>query len=264
MKVVLFCGGLGMRIRDGSDPIPKPLVTIGPRPIIWHLMKYYAHFGHKDFILCLGHRGDMIKSYFRNYDECLSNDFVLSGGGRDIQLFNSDIQDWRITFVDTGPTASVGQRLRMVERYLEGEDVFLANYADGLTDLYLPGLTDYFAASGKTGVFLCPRPFFSFHFVRTSADGTVLKIEEPDCLDLRINGGYFVFQREIFGFLREGEDLVEGSFRRLIDEGRLLGHRYDGFWKNMDTFKDKQILEELYATGRAPWEVWKPASALRE
>jgi len=101
-----------MRIRDGSDPIPKPLVTIGPRPIIWHLMKYYAHFGHKDFILCLGHRGDMIKSYFRNYDECLSNDFVLSGGGRDIQLFNSDIQDWRITFVDTGPTASVGQRLR--------------------------------------------------------------------------------------------------------------------------------------------------------
>ena len=119
MKVVLFCGGLGLRIRDAED-IPKPMVQIGYRPILWHVMRYYAHFGHKDFILCLGYRADVVKNYFLNYSECVSNDFVLSGGGKNLELFNSDIHDWRITFADTGINANIGQRLKAVEKHLEG------------------------------------------------------------------------------------------------------------------------------------------------
>src|SRR5215210_4763777 len=138
MKVVLFCGGLGLRLRDYSDSIPKPMVNIGYRPILWHVMKYYAHFGHKDFILCLGYKADAIKNYFLTYDECISNNFVLSNGGKNLRLLHSDIQDWNITFVDTGLTANIGQRLKAVEPYLEQETMFLANYSDGLTDLPLP------------------------------------------------------------------------------------------------------------------------------
>src|SRR5512146_1143145 len=136
MKVVLFCGGLGLRIRDAEN-VPKPMVEIGYRPILWHVMKYYAHFGHKDFILCLGYRGDVIKKYFLNYDECVSNDFILTQGGRTLELLNSDIQDWKITFADTGTHSNIGQRLKAVSKYLDGEQEFLANYSDGLTDLPL-------------------------------------------------------------------------------------------------------------------------------
>src|SRR5262245_21723424 len=144
MKVVLFCGGLGMRIREAPEPMPKPMLTIGYRPLVWHLMKYYAHFGHKDFILCLGYRADAIKNYFLNYNECVSNNFVLSNGGKDLRLLNSVIQDWNITFVDTGIHANIGQRLKAVEPYLEGESMFLANYSDGLTDLPLNDYIDNF------------------------------------------------------------------------------------------------------------------------
>ena len=154
MKVVLFCGGLGTRLREYSESIPKPMVNIGYRPIIWHVMKYYAHFGHTDFILCLGYRGDVIKQYFLNYEECLSNDFQLSKGGRELQLYSRDIDQWNITFVDTGHYAPIGQRLKAVEQYLEGEEVFLANYSDGLTDFFLPSMIDHFMASGKVAACL--------------------------------------------------------------------------------------------------------------
>src|SRR3989304_1682660 len=135
MKVVLFCGGLGMRLGGSSEDIPKPMVKIGYRPILWHVMKYYAHYGHKDFILCLGYKADKIKEYFLNYNECLSNDFTLSNGGKDLHLERCDITDWRITFVDTGQQSNIGHRLKAVEKYLQTEDIFLANYCDGLTDL---------------------------------------------------------------------------------------------------------------------------------
>src|SRR5262249_30864543 len=144
MKVVLFCGGLGMRLREFSESIPKPMVSIGYRPILWHVMKYYAHYGHNEFILCLGSKSDVIKDYFLNYNECVSNDFVLSSGGSQINLLNSDIHDWKITFVDTGTTANVGQRLKAVQPHLAGEEVFLANYADGLTDVELPKMIDFY------------------------------------------------------------------------------------------------------------------------
>ena len=259
MKVVLFCGGLGTRLRDYSDTIPKPMVTIGYRPILWHVMKYYAHFGHKDFILCLGHGADAIKSYFLDYNECVSNDFVLTGGGKDVKLLSSDIHDWRITFADTGVNANIGQRLKAVQRYLDGEDVFLANYSDGLTDLPLPLQLEHFRQQDKIASFLCVRPNLSYHVVslHQGNGGLVSGIHAINNGSVRINGGFFVFSNRIFEYVREKEELVAEPFQRLIQEEQLVAYPYDGFWESMDTFKDKQRLESLSASGSAPWEVWK-------
>src|SRR5437773_2025746 len=179
MKVVIFCGGLGMRLREYADNVPKPMVPIGYRPVLWHVMKYYAHYGHKDFILCLGYRADAIKQYFLHYDECVSNDFSLSNGGKDLQLFNSDVKSIRDT-------------------------------------------------------------------------------------ELRINCGYFVFKREIFQYMRNGEELVLEPFERLMRQKQLMAYRHDGFYASMDTFKDKQQLDDMYAHGDAPWEVWRNARPREE
>lgn len=260
MKVVLFCGGLGMRLRDYSESIPKPMVNIGYRPILWHVMKYYAHYGHKDFILCLGHRADAVKNYFLKYNECVSNDFVLSSGGKKLELYNSDIQDWRITFADTGIDSNIGQRLKAVEKYLEGEDEFLANYSDGLTDLPLPEQLAHFRRNDKIASFLAVRPNLSYHLVSLhEGDGNLVKgIHAINNGSVRINGGFFVFKHKIFDYIRDKEELVNGPFERLIEERQLIGYPYDGFWAPMDTFKDKQQLENLWGSGAAPWEVWKP------
>jgi len=259
MKVVLFCGGFGMRLREHSENVPKPLVTIGYRPILWHVMKYYAYYGHKDFILCLGHQAEAVKSYFLNYDECVSNDFVLSAGGKKLELFNSDAQDWRITFADTGIDSNIGQRLKSVEKYLDGEDEFLANYSDGLTDLALPEQLDHFHKQDKIASFLCVRPTLSYHMVSLQEDNGALVsgIHPINNGSVRINGGFFIFKKDIFLYIGEKEDLVNGPFQKLIKEGQLIGYPYDGFWACMDTFKDKQELESLWGAGRAPWEVWK-------
>jgi glucose-1-phosphate cytidylyltransferase len=259
MKVVLFCGGLGMRLRDYSETIPKPMVNIGYRPILWHVMKYYAHYGHKDFILCLGHRADVVKDYFLNYNECASNDFVLSSGGKKLELYNSDIHDWRITFADTGIESNIGQRLKAVEKHLEGEDEFLANYSDGLTDLPLPQQLNHFRQQGKIASFLAVRPNLSYHLVSLQEGDThlVSGIQAINNGSVRINGGFFAFKSEIFEYIRDKEELVNGPFERLIAERQLIGYPYDGFWASMDTFKDKQQLENLWGTGAAPWEVWK-------
>jgi glucose-1-phosphate cytidylyltransferase len=257
MKVVLFCGGLGMRIREFSDAVPKPLVPIGYRPILWHVMKYYAHFGHKDFILCLGYKGDSIKEYFLNYSECLSNDFILSNGGKSIQLLNSDIADWRITFVDTGVTSNIGQRLKAVEPCLQQEEIFFANYADGLTDLPFPEYVNYFTERNNIGSFICVRPCQTFHVVSTDGD-VVHNVEHVNQSDVWINGGCFIFRKAIFKYIQDGEDLVDEPFQRLIKERQLRAYKYRGFWASMDTFKEKQRLEDMSATNSAPWELWKP------
>ncbi len=256
MKVVLFCGGKGVRLRQRGSDLPKPMVRIGYRPILWHVMKYYAHFGHKDFILCLGHRADVIKNYFLNYDEALSNDFTMTAGNQ-LNLASHDIHDWNITFVDTGLNANIGQRLRAVRRYLDGEEVFLANYSDGLTDLHLPTMIDAVTRASATGAFLCVRPQQSFHIVRLGQGGHVASIEPMSGADVWINGGYFVFRKGIFDVLNEGEELVQEPFARLIQKGSLMAHQHTGFWAAMDTFKDKQLLETMHNEGRAAWRVWK-------
>jgi len=210
MKVVLFCGGLGMRLREYAENVPKPMVPLGYRPIIWHLMKYYAHFGHRDFILCLGHRGDTIKEYFLNYEETVSNDFVLSEGGRKRELLNSDIHDWKITFVETGLNTNIGERLWAVRKHLTGEEMFLANYADGLTDLPLPAQIDDLNERGKLASFLCVKPNLSYHFV-SSQNGIVTSFRDIAQSGLRVNGGFFVFRAGIFDYMRP-----RGTRRRAI------------------------------------------------
>lgn len=256
MKVVLFCGGLGTRLREHSETIPKPLVTVGYRPLMWHLMRYYAHYGHKDFILCLGYRGDLIREYFLKYNECVSNDFVLSEGGRKVEMLTSDLQDWRITFVDTGQHSNIGQRLLRVRSYLDGEEAFLANYSDGLSDLPLDRHIESFRQKGVTANFISVRPAQSFHAVRADAGGVVTAVEPLADSILRINGGFFVLRRDIFDHINEGEELVEQPFRRLIEKRQLAATFHDGFWQPMDTIKDKMTLDHMDAHNVCPWKVW--------
>jgi glucose-1-phosphate cytidylyltransferase len=257
MKVVLFCGGLGMRLKDTEESVPKPLVKMGNMPVLWHVMKYYAYYGHKDFILCLGYKADLIKQHFLNYNECMLNDFVLTNGGRNVELLSSDMKDWRITFVDTGMYCTVGQRLKLVQRHLEGEEMFLTNYSDGLTNLPLPNLIDFAKKQNTIATFICVKPNLTYHFVSMNGHGAVVDICDIYGSNIRINGGFYVFRKQIFDYIQNGEELVDGPFQRLIKESQLTAFSYDGFWAAMDTFKDKQQLEEMHSRDQAPWEVWK-------
>ena len=262
MKVVLFCGGAGMRLRGYSEDVPKPMVTIGNRPVLWHVMKYYAHFNCKDFILCLGYKANVIKDYFLTYDESVSNDFIFSDGGRKLQFMQRDIDDWKITFVDTGPRSTIGDRLRLVEPYLGDDEMFLANYSDGLTDFPLPEMIEDFKGRDGYVSFLSVQPrSSSLDTVHLNGDGSVSAIKSMKDSDIWVNGGYFAFRRDVFRYLRPGEELVYEPFQRMIAEGKVLSRRYNGFWQCMDTFKDKQILDELEASGAAPWCLWKNGRA---
>ncbi len=260
MKVVLFCGGRGLRLSEYPEPIPKPMVPVGYRPILWHVMRYYAHYGHSDFVLCLGYRADAIKNYFLKYSEALSNDFVLSDGGRKVELLASDIDNWRITFANSGLQANLGMRLMSVRHHLDGEEYFLANYGDTLTDAPLDELIEKFKRTGKTAAFLSVKPTYSFHVVRHKAgsdDGVVSEIEDVTEADLWINGGYFIFRKELFDYIEPGDELVVEPFHRLIKEEKLLAYQYRGFWAPMDTLKDRESLERMHDTGAPPWAVWQ-------
>ena len=257
MKVVLFCGGLGTRLRERSDTIPKPLVTIGYRPILWHLMKYYAHFGHKDFVLCLGYRGDLIRDFFLSYDERLSTDFTLSDGGRTSKLWGPDIDDWNITFVDTGLHSNIGERLCAARHHIADEEIFLANYSDGLSDYPLDQHIRDFEKSDAVASFASVQSLQSFHSVYTDNRGHVTSIGEISETEFWVNGGFFIFRQEIFDYIEQGEELVEEPFRRLIETKRLISPRHAGFWRPMDTFKDKIAFDRMYARGNSPWELWQ-------
>jgi glucose-1-phosphate cytidylyltransferase len=246
-----------MRLREFSEAIPKPMVPVGYRPILWHVMRYYAHYGHKDFILCLGYKADVIKRYFLDYDETISNDFVMAEGGKKVDLLSSDIQDWKITFVDTGLNSNIGQRLKAVQPFLKGEETFLANYADVLTDLPLPELIDYARRHDALACFAGVSPSSSFHLVQSHESGKVQSIRHIKDIGMRVNGGYFVLRQSLFDHMRDGEEMVEQPFQRLAAEGRLFAYPHEGFWACMDTFKERQLLEDMYGRGQPPWEVWR-------
>ncbi len=257
MKVVLFCGGLGTRLREHSDTIPKPLVSIGYRPIVWHLMRYYAHYGHKEFILCLGYRGDLVRDYFLKYNEAMTNDFTLSDGGKNIELHSSDIGDWKITFVETGLHSNLGQRLAAVKGYLGDDEVFLANYSDGLSNVPLDAMIQNFTEKKAVASFVAVRTSQSFHCVKFGDDGVVTSLGKLGDADFWINGGFFVFRKTIFDYLRDGEELVEQPFSRVIQERKLAAFPHTDYWQAMDTFKDKIDFDRAYARGDAPWQVWR-------
>jgi glucose-1-phosphate cytidylyltransferase len=238
VKVVLFCGGLGLRMREYSDRMPKPMVPIGESPILWHLMRYYAHFGHDDFVLCLGHQGDVIERWF------LDNPGAAEG--------------WNVTFADTGVHASIGERLTAVRHHLESEDRFLANYADGLSDVPLDEVIALHESGRAVATFVTVVPQVSFHLVDVAADNRVTNVRPAAATDLRINGGFFVFDRTIFDHIEPGDELVAEPFDRLMKSSLLYAYPHDGFWASMDTYKDRQTLDDWCRSGHAPWQVWEP------
>jgi glucose-1-phosphate cytidylyltransferase len=261
MKVVLFCGGLGLRLRENAGSLPKPMVPVGYRPILWHVMKYFAHWGYSDFVLCLGYKADVIKRYFLDYDEAHSNDFVLSDGGRNLELMSSDIDDWRITFVDTGLYTNIGQRLLAVREHLQDDELFLASYSDCVCDAPLPRLIEDFKGRDKVGAFLSVPPVVPGQFISQHENGLVSSITSPRDSGLWVNGGYFIFRRRLFDYIEDGDELVIEPFQRLIAEQQLITYPYKGFWAPMDTLRDRQKLESLLERGRAPWAVWADPEA---
>jgi glucose-1-phosphate cytidylyltransferase len=257
MKVVLFCGGLGMRMRADNQSLPKPMMPIGSRPVLWHVMRYYAHFGHTEFILCLGYGAEAVKDYFLNYRETASNDFVITKGGDHIEMLDTDISEWTITFIDTGMDTAIGERLRRVRPYLEGDTAFLANYGDVLTDAPMNELVDDFLQTDAVGQFLAVKPQDSFHVVDMDDEGRVTGLVPVADMSFSINGGYFVLRQEIFDYLDEGDDLVMDGCVKAAREGKVRAVKYPGFWAPMDTLKERTALEEQYRHGISPWALWR-------
>jgi glucose-1-phosphate cytidylyltransferase len=257
MKVVIFCGGLGMRIRTGPESLPKPMMPIGSRPVLWHVMRYYAHFGHREFILCLGYGASAVKDYFLDYRETSSNDFVLTKGGKHVEMLATDISEWSVTFIDTGISTAIGERLRRVRPYLEDDELFLANYGDVLTDAPLNDLIHEFEGKDAVANFLAVKPQDSFHVVSLTGEGRVTGLVPVADMSMRINGGYFILRQGIFDYLDEGDDLVMDGLVRAAADGRVCATAYDGFWAPMDTLKERTALEERYRSGVSPWALWR-------
>jgi glucose-1-phosphate cytidylyltransferase len=262
MKVVLFCGGYGMRMRDDVDDIPKPMQMIGDRPLLWNVMRLYAHFGHTDFILCLGYGAHHVVEFFRNYDETRSNDFVLRKGGGEIELLSSDISDWTITFMHTGLDTPIGERLRRVRHLIGEDDMFAANYADVLSDAPMDRIELDVRARGAVGSLLAVPPQAAFHMVETDEDNYVRGITPVSTLRVQENGGYFFFTPEIFDYLHENEDLVTNALPRVAAEGRLLAWPHDGFWKPADTVKERSELDAMARRHARPWALWAEAGQI--
>jgi glucose-1-phosphate cytidylyltransferase len=253
MKVVLFCGGLGTRIREYSEAIPKPMIPVGHQPIIWHVMDYYSQYGHRDFVLCLGYKANTIKDFFLNYKPQLASDLVVSRGGADVEILGEPQADWRIAMIDTGVWRNIGGRLWAVREHVQNEEMFCANYSDGLTDVDLDDMVAKFKASGKIACFLAVRPPLTYHLADIDADGRVRDFITSDQTEIWINGGYFLFRPQIFDYMREGEELVVEPFKRLIAEDQLLAYKHEGFFRSMDTLRDRQILEDMFEKGVMPW-----------
>lgn len=255
MKVVLFCGGLGTRIREYSESIPKPMIPVGHQPIMWHIMQYYSDYGHRDFVLCLGYKANIVKDFFLNYRPQLVADCVVSNHGKDVEFLTELPEDWRISLIDTGIWRNIGERLWAVREHVQGEEMFLANYSDGLCDVNLEEMTEAFKRSGKVACFLAIRPPLTYHLVDMDEGGNVQEFVSSNRADMWINGGYFIFKPAIFDYMRTGEELVLEPFKRLIDDNQLMAYKHEGFWRSMDTLRDRQMLEDLVEKGDMPWVV---------
>jgi glucose-1-phosphate cytidylyltransferase len=231
-------------------------VPVGHHPTMWHVMQYYHHHGHRDFILCLGYKANVIKQWFLDYRPAIHNDFVISGHGTEVQMLGNGQEDWRATLIDTGIWRNIGGRLMAVREHVANEEMFLANYSDGLSDAPLPEMIEFFRQSGKTACFLAVQPNFSYHLVDFGENGRVRAFKTSHDSETWINGGYFIFTPRIFDYMRPGEELVVDPFQRLIDDDQLVAFKHRGFWASMDTLKDKQLLEDMLEKGKTPWLPW--------
>lgn len=257
VPVVILCGGRGMRLNEQTESIPKPLVQIGGMPILWHIMKLYAHFGFKDFILCLGYKGEKIREFFMEHRSWRRGDFTLHSGpgGREIDYHFGELEDWTITFADTGLATNTGGRLKAIQRYITGP-TFFATYGDGLSDLDLRMLLAEHQRGGRLATMTCVTPRTHFGIVDVDEEGRIRSYQEKPLLNTFVNGGFFVCNREIFPYLGENEMFEQGPFDRLLRDGQFYGHRHQGFWMCMDTYKDNQVLNDLWERGDAPWKIW--------
>jgi glucose-1-phosphate cytidylyltransferase len=259
MKTVILCGGQGTRIRDVSADVPKPMITIGRYPILWHIMKGYAAAGHQDFILCLGYQSHVIKDFFLNYHVRTSDVTVTLGQHASVQCHTShDEENWRVTLAETGVNAMTGARVRRIRQYVENDEYFMLTYGDGVGDVDIRALLDFHKNHGKAVTITGVRPPGRFGELEIEGDRIVGFNEKPQVSAGRISGGFFVCSRRVFDYLSDDEGLVleEGPMRRLVEDGELMVHRHDGFWHPMDTYRDYKLLNELWDKGRAPWKVW--------
>lgn len=259
IKVVILCGGRGSRLREETEVRPKPLVDIGERPIIWHIMKTYAQFGFRDFILCLGYKGEMIKEYFLNY-EAMNNDFSITlGNPNKINFHNAHLEkDWDVTLVNTGRTAQTGTRIKRIEKYIDG-DTFMATYGDGVGNINIRDLLEYHRKNKKIATVTGVHPPSRFGELLFKGKNVLEFHEKPQVSQGFINGGFFVFQKEFFNYLEDIDNcFLEGKpMERLSKEGELAIYRHNGFWQCMDTQRELDVLNELWKEDRAPWKIWK-------
>jgi glucose-1-phosphate cytidylyltransferase len=258
MKVVILCGGYGTRIRDVAADIPKPMIPVGPYPILWHIMRHYARWGHKDFVLCLGHLGHVIKDFILNYQARVSDTTVAFGEQTKVVYHtNHDALDWRVTLADTGANAMTGARVRRVRRYV-GDEEFLLTYGDGVGDVDLGRLVDFHRARGKLLTVTGVRPPGRFGELEADGEGNVVGFaEKPQSLAGLISGGFFVCSPRVFDYLPDDEGLIfeQEPMQRLVREGQMGVYRHEGFWQPMDTQRDHLLLNQLWSSGRAPWAV---------
>lgn len=257
--VVILCGGLGTRLREETEVRPKPMVEIGGRPILWHIMKTYAHHGFREFVLCLGYKGDIIKRFFAEYD-LLTNDVSITLGPRGLHLEihrDSDDHEWRVTLVDTGPLAKTGARVKRVQRYVRS-DTFMLTYGDGVTDLHIGRLLEFHRAHGKIGTVTGVVPPSRYGELSIQGSQVLTFREKPSDSGNSINGGYFVFQRQFFEYLTGDDECVleREPLERLAKDGELMVYQHRGFWQCMDTHRDLEFLKGLWERGGAPWKVW--------
>ena len=257
MKVVILCGGFGTRIRDVVDDIPKPMISIGRYPILWHIMKYYASYGHKEFVLCLGYKGQTIKDFFLNYEAHTKDFTIVLGRGGGLRFHtNHEESDWDVTLVDTGLNAMTGARIRKIKKYVGDDEQFMLTYGDGVGDIDIEKLLAFHKAHGKILTVTGVRPPGRFGELRSDPNGLVSEFnEKPQATGGRISGGFFVCRREIFKYLDEREDLVfeVEPMSRLVADRQLCLYEHDGFWQPMDTSREYQLLNSIYAKGNAPW-----------
>ena len=256
LKVVILCGGEGTRLRPHIEDTPKPLVEIGDRPILWHIMKLYSHYGYKDFILCLGYMGHKIKEFFFNYKEWKYFDLELKNGtiANSINIQN-DVKDWNISLIDTGLESNTGERIRRIEKYID-TDNFFVTYGDAVSDINMDTLLDFYKKEEKVATITCVKPLSQFGLINIDNNNVVTEFKEKPALDQWVNGGFFVFNKEIFNYFREGDILERETFERVAKKQEIAAYKFTGFWQCMDTYKDIIFLNNLWNSNKCPWKIW--------